>query len=124
MTSLVDSVQYSSTRDNSTLNDRNPTGSFMPADIAPAARLGPSPPSLGTLALDEAAAFLHMHPEKVRTRAKRGLIPGPKTGCRWIFLEIDLAEFVRSLYPVRRQALQVTSQAAVCHAESAVRSEA
>jgi len=26
-----------------------------------------------------------------------------------MFLEIDLAEFVRSLYPVRRQALQVTS---------------
>jgi integrase len=46
-----------------------------------------------------------MHPEEVRTRTKRGVIPGAKTGRRWIFLEIDLAEFVRSLYPVRRQAL-------------------
>jgi hypothetical protein len=72
-----------------------------------------------TLSLDEAAAFLHMHPEEVRTRAKRGLIPGAKTGRRWIFLEIDLVEFVRSLYAVRRQALQVTSQEAVCHFSSA-----
>ncbi len=77
----------------------------MPADTAPAIRLGPSPSPLRTLTLDEAAAFLHMHPEEVRTRTKRGVIPGAKTGRRWIFLEIDLAEFVRSLYPVRRQAL-------------------
>jgi len=76
-----------------------------------------------TLDLDEAAAFLHMHPEEVRGRAKRGLIPGAKTGRRWVFLETDLAEFVRSLYPVRRQALQVTTtQEGVCHLESAVRS--
>jgi hypothetical protein len=68
------------------------------------------------------AAFLHMHPEKVLTRGERGLIPGAKTGRCWIFLEIDLAEFVRSLYPVRRQGLQVTSQVAVCHSESAGRS--
>ncbi|MGO9595266.1 MAG: helix-turn-helix domain-containing protein [Steroidobacteraceae bacterium] len=94
----------------------------MPADTAPAIRLGPSPSPLRTLTLDEAAAFLHMHPEEVRTRSKRGVIPGAKAGRRWIFLEIDLAEFVRSLYPVRRQALQVTSQEAVCHLESVGRS--
>ena len=80
----------------------------MPADIAPAFQLASSLRSVRTLSLDEAAAFLHMHPEEVRTRAKRGLIPGAKAGRRWIFLEIDLVEFVRSLYPVRRQALQVT----------------
>jgi hypothetical protein len=95
----------------------------MPADAAPAFCLGPSvPPPLRTLTLEEAASFLHMHPEEVRARAKRGLLPGAKTGRRWVFLEIDLVEFLRSLYPVRRQALQVTSQEAVCHLESAVRS--
>ena len=31
-----------------------------------------------TLALAEAAAFLHMHPEELRRRAKAGLIPGAK----------------------------------------------
>jgi len=60
-----------------------------------------------TLNLREAAAFLHMHPEEVRTRAKRGLIPGAKVGRRWVFIENDLAEFVRSLYPVKRQALPI-----------------
>lgn len=64
-----------------------------------------------TLNLREAAAFLHMHPEELRARAKRGLIPGAKIGRRWVFIEIDLAEFVRSLYPVRRQALPVRNSA-------------
>jgi Helix-turn-helix domain len=77
----------------------------MPADIAPAFQLASSLRSVRTLSLDEAAAFLHMHPEEVRTRAKRGLIPGAKAGRRWIFLEIDLVEFVRSLYPDALQEL-------------------
>src|ERR1700683_5548600 len=94
----------------------------MFAQTEPVNRLGLSTHPLRTLTLDEAAAFLHMHPEEVRTRTKRGLIPGAKTGRRWVFLEIDIVEFVRSLYPVRRQALQVTSQEVVCHLESAVRS--
>src|SRR3984957_12531011 len=94
----------------------------MPADIAPAFQLASSLRAVRTLSLDEAAAFLHMHPEEVRIRVKRGLLPGAKTGRRWVFLEIDLVEFVRSLYPVRRQALQVTSQEAVCHFESVGRS--
>ena len=64
-----------------------------------------------TLNLREAAAFLHMHPEEVRMRAKRGLIPGAKIGRRWVFIEDDIAEFVRSLYPVKRQALPVRNAA-------------
>jgi hypothetical protein len=60
-----------------------------------------------TLNLSEAAAFLHMHPEEVRTRAKRGLIPGAKIGRCWVFIDADLADFIRSQYPVRRQALPV-----------------
>ena len=59
-----------------------------------------------TLNLHEAAAFLRMHPEEVRTRAKRGLIPGAKPGKRWVFLEDDLAAFVRSLYAAPRPPLR------------------
>jgi hypothetical protein len=62
-----------------------------------------------TLNLQEAAAFLHMHPEEVRTRAKRGLIPGAKIGRCWVFIDVDLADFIRSQYPVRRQALSVSN---------------
>jgi hypothetical protein len=88
-------------------------------------RESPAKPSaVRTLNLNEAAAFLHMHPEEVRTRAKRGLIPGAKAGRCWIFLDVDPAEFVRSLYPVKRQALRVTniSQEDVCHYANAGRS--
>ena len=78
------------------------------------------PGAVRTLNLDEAAAFLQMHPEEVRQRTKHGLIPGGKAGRRWVFLEADLADYVRSLYPVRRQALQVTtSQEGLCHLSSA-----
>ena len=41
---------------------------------------------VNTLNLQQAAVFLHMHPEEVRSRAKRGLIPGAKVGRRWVFL--------------------------------------
>jgi hypothetical protein len=50
-----------------------------------------------TLNLREAAAFLHMHPEEVRTRAMRGPVSGAKIGRRWVFIEMDLGDFVRSL---------------------------
>ena len=69
-----------------------------------------------TLSLTEAAAFLKMHPEAVRTRAKRGVIPGAKAGRRWVFLDIDLADYLRSLYSLQRQALRVTTEKEViCH---------
>lgn len=41
---------------------------------------------MNTLDLKQAAAFLHMHPEELRSRAKRGLIPGAKIGRKWVFL--------------------------------------
>jgi len=48
-----------------------------------------------------------MHPEEVRRRAKMGVIPGAKAGRAWVFLEDDLADWLRSLYAKPRQALQV-----------------
>lgn len=74
-----------------------------------------------TFDLTEAATFLKMHPEEVRRRAKLGLLPGAKPGKSWIFLEDDLAEYVRSLYATPRQALQVTSRKDLtCHLSNAV----
>ena len=61
-----------------------------------------------TLGLAEAATFLRMHPEEVRRRAKTGIIPGAKASRAWVFIEEDLAAYVRSLYSAPRQALQVT----------------
>jgi hypothetical protein len=40
--------------------------------------------------------------------ARAGVIPGAKVGRAWVFLEDDLAAYLRSRYPQLRQALQVT----------------
>ena len=61
-----------------------------------------------TFTLAQAAGFLKMHPEEVRHRAKKGLIPASKPGRRWVFIDDDLAAFLRQHYPTHRQALRVT----------------
>jgi hypothetical protein len=63
-----------------------------------------------TLTLTEAAAFLKMHPEEVRSRAKRGVLPACKPRRRWVFIDDDLAAFLRERYAPRRQALRVASE--------------
>ena len=63
-----------------------------------------------TLNLKEAAAFLHINAEELRARAKRGAIPGAKIGRRWVFLESDLAEFIRSNYPAKQPSFSWKSQ--------------
>ena len=75
-----------------------------------------------TLGLDEAAQFLKLHPEELRRRAKMGIIPGAKVGRRWVFLDMDLAQYLRSLYAQSRQALQVTlgKEVSECHFANAV----
>ena len=59
-----------------------------------------------TFALEEAAAFLPLHPVTVAERAKRGLIPGAKLGKRWVFIEADLVGYLRSFYAPAPRALQ------------------
>ena len=59
-----------------------------------------------TLGLREAAAFLRCHPEELRRRAKVGIVPGAKVGRAWVFLEEDLAAYLRSLYQSPRQAAE------------------
>jgi excisionase family DNA binding protein len=74
-----------------------------------------------TLSLREAAQFLRIHPEELRQRAKAGRIPGAKVGRAWVFVEEDLASYLRSLYGSPRQALQVTpSKEVKCHYADAV----
>jgi hypothetical protein len=77
-----------------------------------------------TLDLEHAAHFLKLHPEELRRRAKAGRVPASKVGKRWVFLEPDLADYVRSLYAVPRQALQVMlgKEGNPCHFSNAARS--
>ena len=77
-----------------------------------------------TFTLIEAARFLKIHPEELRQRAKAGLIPGAKVGRAWVFLQDDLASYLRSLYSRHRQALQVTLRKEIdpCHFADVVQS--
>jgi excisionase family DNA binding protein len=70
-----------------------------------------------TFTLLQAAAFLKIHPEELRQRAKAGRIPGAKVGRAWVFLQDDLAAYLRSLYSRPRQALRVTlgKEVEPCH---------
>ena len=73
-----------------------------------------------TLTLEEAAAFLMMSPAVLRQKAKAGIIKGAKPGKRWVFLECDLAAYLRSLYPEDGQASQSgCKEVSLCHSTNA-----
>ncbi|NCF28128.1 MAG: helix-turn-helix domain-containing protein, partial [Gammaproteobacteria bacterium] len=71
-----------------------------------------------TLTLEEAARLLQLHPTTLAAKARSGEIPGAKPGKRWVFVEVDLVEYVRSHYASR--ALQGDStEESVCHSTNA-----
>ncbi len=78
--------------------------------------------SYKTLTLEQAAAFLMMSPAVLRQKAKAGIIKGAKPGKRWVFLECDLATYLRSLYPDKGQAPQSgCKEVNLCHSTNAVK---
>src|SRR6185295_5126293 len=56
-----------------------------------------------TLDLREAAVFLKLHPQTIRRLALAGALPAAKPGKCWVFLEDDLANWLRSRYIPTRQ---------------------
>jgi len=55
-------------------------------------------PTAASLDVDEAAAFLGLHPDTLRERAAAGIIPGAKPGKEWRFLDVDLIAYLRGKY--------------------------
>lgn len=51
-----------------------------------------------TLDLNEAAAFVHLHPHTLEAKARAGAVPGAKPGKCWVFLDVDLADWLRAQY--------------------------
>jgi excisionase family DNA binding protein len=70
---------------------------------------------MGTLTLQQAAALLKIHPVTLQDKARAGEIPGAKIGRAWVFVEIDLLEYIRSKYT--RRALQGDKEN-VCHSSN------
>lgn len=75
-----------------------------------------------TFNLIEAAAFLKLNPQILRRKVKAGLIPAAKIGKSWVFIEQDIANFVRSMYMASWQALQVHhKEDSLCHLKNVVK---
>jgi len=73
---------------------------------------------MNTLTLQQAAALLKIHPVTLLEKARAGEIPGAKIGKCWVFVEIDLIDYIRSQY--RRRALQGEhTEVSVCHSSNA-----
>jgi excisionase family DNA binding protein len=72
---------------------------------------------MNTLTLQQAADLLKLHPVTLQGKAKAGLIPCCKVGRRWVFIEIDLIEYMRAQYQWR--ALQGAEKETLCHSTNA-----
>ena len=76
---------------------------------------------MNTLNLEQAAAFLHLHPDTLRIKVKVGEVPAAKLGKRWVFLEIDLIDHLRSKYTL--QASQGEhKESTLCHSINEMKS--
>lgn len=51
-----------------------------------------------TLGIEAAAKLLHCHPETLRVKAASKEVPGVKIGREWVFVDVDLIEYLRSQY--------------------------
>lgn len=60
-----------------------------------------------TLSLEQAAVFLNCNKKTVRRHAQAGKIPAAKLGRKWVFIEQDLAQFLRSQYSTPESVVQV-----------------
>jgi len=73
---------------------------------------------MSTLTLQQAAALLKIHPVTLQEKARAGVIPGAKIGRAWVFVEIDLLEYIRAQY--RRRAFQGDRKEVLeCHSANA-----
>jgi excisionase family DNA binding protein len=51
-----------------------------------------------TMDIKEASAFLRIHPVTLYKMAKHGEVPAAKPGKKWVFIDVDLADWIRSKY--------------------------
>ncbi|OYY43375.1 MAG: hypothetical protein B7Y56_10885 [Gallionellales bacterium 35-53-114] len=78
-------------------------------------------PEIRTLDLEEAAAFLKIHPITLLRLANSGAIPAAKPGKRWVFINIDLTDWLRAQYLPRASegSLLTERRAKKCHSSDA-----
>lgn len=73
-----------------------------------------------TLSLKEAAKFLKIHPVTLADKARAGEILGAKIGRAWVFIKIDLEEYIRSKYPRRVQLVWGRTTLCICTIKNSI----
>lgn len=73
-------------------------------------------PTLAFMDMNEAAAALGIHPNNLAPLAKAGVVPAAKIGKEWRFLDVDLAEYMRTQYAANN------NRAAACRPSNAAKS--
>ncbi|MEQ1598995.1 MAG: helix-turn-helix domain-containing protein [Methylotenera sp.] len=68
---------------------------------------------MNTFTLQQAADFLKIHPVTLSMKAAAGDIQGAKVGKRWVFIDVDLIDYIRAQY--QRRALQGERKEILCH---------
>lgn len=68
-----------------------------------------------TLGIQEAAAFLKIHPVTLSRMAARGQIPAAKPGKQWVFLDVDLAGWLRAKYHPQASSSDSRKRSKTCH---------
>lgn len=59
----------------------------------------------------QAAEMLGIHPMTLKAKARSGEIPAGKSGRKWVFLDVDLIEYIRAQYKSNETTDDFTS----CH---------
>ncbi|MDE3208630.1 MAG: helix-turn-helix domain-containing protein [Pseudomonadota bacterium] len=72
-----------------------------------------------TLTLKEAAEFLHVHPVTLLRMTRNGKIPAAKPGKCWVFIDIDLLDWLRAQYPVQASMSDHQERSLTCHSSGA-----
>jgi excisionase family DNA binding protein len=66
-----------------------------------------------TMGIDDASQLLRVHPVTLSKMASSGEIPAAKIGKEWVFIEVDLIDYIRAQYKTR--ALEGERKETLCH---------
>jgi hypothetical protein len=71
-----------------------------------------------TLDLQAAAELVFLDPSTLRAKAKRGEVPAAKPGKCWVFIDVDLLDWLRGLYTAPRQVASQPTPEDLCQPSS------
>lgn len=64
-----------------------------------------------TLNLKQAAVLLNMHPVTLLLKANAGIVPAAKPAKSWVFIQQDLLDYLRGLYPIKNHHMATVAEA-------------